>query len=127
MRFPSFCARGWSWSARRASRAIIASVLIAGWPGRGWATVVFAPEFPPVSDLVGNYGVSYVYNNLAIALGNTTSQTSSDGDSKIYYPSSPQTFWTCRIRSASRRRPRFRTCPSPRRRFTRTAASGTAV
>ena len=67
-------------------------MLIAGGPGRAWATVVIAPEFPPVSDLVGNYGVSYVYSNSAIALGNTSSQTSSDGNSKTYYPSSPTDF-----------------------------------
>jgi hypothetical protein len=73
----------------RASRAVIAAVLIAGGPGWAWATVVIAPQFPAVSDLVGNYGVSYVFSNTASATGNSAIQDTGDGDSKTYYPSSP--------------------------------------
>ena len=69
MRFPSFCARGRSGSAVRPSRAVIAAVLIAGGPSWAWATIVIAPQFPAVSDLVGNYGVSYVFGNTAVRLG----------------------------------------------------------
>src|SRR6185312_4475019 len=66
----------------------LALLLAACWSGRSFAYVIIAPQFPPVSDVVGNYAVTYTYQNDATASGNTSLFTVSDFDSKTYYPAS---------------------------------------
>ena len=66
-------------------RIAIAVLLFAAWSATPCqAYPVYAPQFPAVSDLVGNYGVSYIYNNSVSA----SFQSSADSDGKTYYPSS---------------------------------------